>query len=311
VSVVGLVVGAWAIALTNQAYKWGGQPFLPHLVKYLIFSNILAVLIVIDLYTCTNLLGGNKLAFPKWYTVFKFLVRYLSSAFLLLSAVRMAQALRERPVPAPTNGALWTFIGLFGIAHVISATILLREGSGLWLYGTESALVIVVGIIGIGVLFYLAVGKHSQLNTERKTAVRQLTAPLVAVYLFLILAFVLLSSTDSITWSPYLVVAIFLLWQNCVPLVWLKTVFAKCYSVTTPLWSVKAVDTLVEQHQITKREREVMDLIIEGRSNKEIESTLFISFHTVKNHIYNLYNKLGVNSRGQLIRILSERGGPR
>ena len=35
--------------------------------------------------------------------------------------------------------------------------------------------------------------------------------------------------------------------------------------------------------------------------NKEIEDLLFISYNTVKNHIYNIYQKLGVNSRGQMI----------
>ena len=35
-------------------------------------------------------------------------------------------------------------------------------------------------------------------------------------------------------------------------------------------------------------------------SNKEIEDLLFISYNTVKNHIYNLYRKLGIKSRHEL-----------
>ena len=48
----------------------------------------------------------------------------------------------------------------------------------------------------------------------------------------------------------------------------------------------------------------------EGLSNKEMEDVLSISYHTVKNHIYNIFQKLGVKSRGQLIhRILQAQNG--
>jgi len=43
---------------------------------------------------------------------------------------------------------------------------------------------------------------------------------------------------------------------------------------------------------------------LQGKSNKEIEHQLFISPHTVKNHIYSLYQKAGVKSRGQLVHLL-------
>lgn len=48
---------------------------------------------------------------------------------------------------------------------------------------------------------------------------------------------------------------------------------------------------------LTPREREVLKLIAQGLSNGEIASTLFISQHTVKNHVSNIYRKLGENDR--------------
>lgn len=42
------------------------------------------------------------------------------------------------------------------------------------------------------------------------------------------------------------------------------------------------------------------------KSNKEIEALLFISYHTVKNHICNLYQKLGVKHRGELVHLAFE-----
>lgn len=56
-----------------------------------------------------------------------------------------------------------------------------------------------------------------------------------------------------------------------------------------------------EYFNISKREQEVLTLILKGNSNKEIENILAISSHTVKNHIYSIFQKTGVSSRGQLI----------
>jgi DNA-binding NarL/FixJ family response regulator len=50
---------------------------------------------------------------------------------------------------------------------------------------------------------------------------------------------------------------------------------------------------------LTEREREVMGLIASGRSNKAIAGELFISEKTVKNHIRNIYEKLGAGSRAE------------
>ncbi|UCE75494.1 MAG: helix-turn-helix transcriptional regulator, partial [Methanomassiliicoccales archaeon] len=60
------------------------------------------------------------------------------------------------------------------------------------------------------------------------------------------------------------------------------------------------LNNFAQQHEISQRELEVIKLLLQGKNNKEIQDILFISFNTVKNHIYNMYQKLGVNSRGQL-----------
>jgi len=51
---------------------------------------------------------------------------------------------------------------------------------------------------------------------------------------------------------------------------------------------------------LTPQEQKVVALIQEGKTNKEIAATLFISVSTVKTHINNGYKKLGVSSRDQL-----------
>jgi DNA-binding CsgD family transcriptional regulator len=62
-----------------------------------------------------------------------------------------------------------------------------------------------------------------------------------------------------------------------------------------------AMEKFFEKHEISQREREIIHLLLKGKSNKEIEDALFIAMGTVKNHIYSIYQKIGVKNRAQLI----------
>jgi len=53
--------------------------------------------------------------------------------------------------------------------------------------------------------------------------------------------------------------------------------------------------------EISRREREVLDLVLENLANKEIASKLFVSERTVKFHVSNLLSKFGVRRRADLI----------
>lgn len=52
---------------------------------------------------------------------------------------------------------------------------------------------------------------------------------------------------------------------------------------------------------LTKREKEVFELLIKNKSTKEISEELFISEKTVRNHISNSMQKLGVKGRASAV----------
>ncbi|MTI83683.1 MAG: response regulator transcription factor [Firmicutes bacterium] len=54
-----------------------------------------------------------------------------------------------------------------------------------------------------------------------------------------------------------------------------------------------------ENHGLTKRELEVLELVAKGENNKSIAEKLFISEKTVKNHLTNIFQKLEVTDRTQ------------
>lgn len=64
------------------------------------------------------------------------------------------------------------------------------------------------------------------------------------------------------------------------------------------------LESLCAEFHLSARERDIVQMILNGLSNKEIERDLFISSHTVKNHIYHIFQKTGAKSRSQLISMI-------
>jgi ATP/maltotriose-dependent transcriptional regulator MalT len=61
--------------------------------------------------------------------------------------------------------------------------------------------------------------------------------------------------------------------------------------------------------QLSTREREVYELLVCGRSNREIASTLFISESTAKVHVRHIFEKLGVHTRAEAVATGADRAG--
>jgi DNA-binding CsgD family transcriptional regulator len=63
-----------------------------------------------------------------------------------------------------------------------------------------------------------------------------------------------------------------------------------------------AGNDLASCRDLTRREREVMDLIAAGLSNRQIADLLVVSQKTVKNHICRIYQCIGIHERSQAVR---------
>lgn len=61
-----------------------------------------------------------------------------------------------------------------------------------------------------------------------------------------------------------------------------------------------AEDLINDSVRITQREKDVIELIAEGLSNKEIAEKLYLSPYTIKSHVHNILEKLTLNSRLQI-----------
>lgn len=61
---------------------------------------------------------------------------------------------------------------------------------------------------------------------------------------------------------------------------------------------------LAREFDLTRREEEVLIMLIEGRTRSEVARSLYLSDNTVKTHVRNLYKKLKVGSKDELVAVI-------
>ena len=60
----------------------------------------------------------------------------------------------------------------------------------------------------------------------------------------------------------------------------------------------------LKELQLNEREYEILQLLAKGLTNQEIAEEVFVSVNTVKYHLKNVYEKLGVNNRKEALHLI-------
>ena len=107
------------------------------------------------------------------------------------------------------------------------------------------------------------------------------------------------SETIQVFSEPFIILLF-----NSFPIFWFR-IFILKYGSMLPFKVEKTeLENLYNNQSVSKREQEIIELIIDGKKDKEIADILFIAYHTVKNHKYRIYKKLGVKSKFELLNLI-------
>lgn len=183
-----------------------------------------------------------------------------------------------------------------------------------WLF-IESPLAVAVSLAypvlytGVSVYYVTWLFRHS--GTPRAVSYPRAAVPVIALYLGLS---ILLSAVE--TALQFLVfknpgapgvlftLPLFYLAWNVLSLVFAYQVyFRNDMGGKGPLVSAEFTD----RYGITPKEKGVVELLLQGMSNRQIALELEISQNTVRNHIYSVYQKTGCDSRVELVNAVSKR----
>ena len=290
--VLNLIVGACVIVYFFQVSRSFPFPFISPMAWHLIlFNGALFILLMFE-YLEVNLPSFTN---SKQYILYLDL-GYLGVYFLL-------------------NGIV------FVMARIMTAFLEIRFKS-LFSYGFIAGFILIIFSFCMKTIFYDHISLGS-LTTVIYYYLQFLFFSLEVLLLIILMARAkkqipgwkrLIYSFAIINLSHYVVLALIFAFQNpflihsgylyfnLSPLFWLLVFFLKyARNIANQAESMGILDVFSIKYKISKREKEIMRLILLGKSNSEIKDELFISYHTVKNHLYSLYNKLSIKSRYELI----------
>ena len=165
----------------------------------------------------------------------------------------------------------------------------------------RAATYLLEGLILFSATFFLLIKARMISDKNRRKAI--LT---IGTMYFFILVFYIVLFVRLIIPTLYLFLILHFSF-NIPPLIYLG-VYLKKFDIEAILPGIKTrkMENFFENHNITQREREVFLLILKGKRTKDIEKELFISYHTAKNHIHNIYQKLNVQNRLQAANFLRD-----
>lgn len=298
-----LITGSGAIVWTFQKWSSFGYPFLESFAKVILFLNIGLLTEHLSVYTVTVV---SQQGYAEGLARAARGVGYLSGWFMVLMfwhLVRTVVLVRGGRIGERAAGIArltLSILAVFYAAAVVLAFLSIRPRP-------VTAARYSVLILSFLVSMYF-VARMLLLSAKERTGARAaMSIPLGAFYLGAYAAMIIVSAAPVP--GQALIVSLIMVLFNLFPFFWLKRYLPGFHAASTaPALREGAMDGIFDKYGFTPREREITGLILQGRSNKEIEAELFISVNTVKNHLYKLYQKLGINSRGQLVTFLLEKG---
>jgi DNA-binding CsgD family transcriptional regulator len=169
----------------------------------------------------------------------------------------------------------------------------------------SQALSLVLGaiilVIPVAALIYLMLRTARSSRAEGKRGLMKFAVVSLVCYLLFFAAFSIPQAGSPFRWA----VPFCLFLANIAPVLALRRILSLyCRPILPETFADPRMQRLRDHFQLSTREREILDLLLKGKSNKDIEKELFISHHTVRNHIHNIYQKLSVSSRLQLMNLI-------
>ncbi len=307
---LGLYLTAVSLALATlyicfRLHKRFERHFLQNGLYYLIAFFAAGLIDLVGRYLVSKLMGGQPAETVLLLRhIFAFLVFPFIPLSIYLFASFISGLLDEKVPPAwlRIHVVFWT---LFFLTLVVTTKNFLGGQGGrfsVFLFSLLSRTAFVFYLTAAGFLW----------PKTRKFQDRRLKKSLRVLSLLYVIGFclALISAEIQVSLpSAGQAIAIFFYFSlNLPPILFLRSHLGrfKPKPETLPFISGSNLAAFFAQTELSKREQEIVRLILEGKSNEEIARELFISIHTVKNHAYNIYQKLGVKNRLRLSRLVQE-----
>ena len=300
-NVISLIVGSWGALYSHQMYRRYKAQLFRSYTFYIIFFNTIILLTLVYIYIITNLLGEGQETHSSLLVVFAHMCDFFCEVGMVFHFLRVITALK--------NKALSRRFGQIFIVAVVCLAFIFGAGIAVFLVsgGIEMLQIITsasfFAALIVFILYLIGLVTHRPAPGSRipLSVSRVFGAFYLAGFFLFILTALFPQGVRMLSVS-----AVYLL-MNVWPLIWINAVYLPAVRRDRILLTdVSVRREIAEKYALSNREEEILSLLLQGKTYKDIESTLYISVNTVRNHVHNLYKKLGVGSRGRLVHLVLE-----
>jgi DNA-binding CsgD family transcriptional regulator len=302
--ILNLVVGFGIILFVFRNYKKYHQRLLLNLFYYCLSFNLLVFVDLNYTYTLINIFDNQFFDIPNLVSMVLFWLVFFAEFGIVYFLYTVITSLKRKKISTRVKHLLIAWFSTFSLLSIIGITDYLRTSNENLLYLVHEVWIFSMIIIIIFNLINLLVYSKRNDELEQKLEIQAFGA----IFLIAYTGFTI-SHLDFYILHLGIVEfdTLILLIINLCPAVWLHYYYLKYQAkITGKGESFVFWRNFIEEYGLTDREEQIIELIMDGKSNQEIEDTLYISVHTVKNHIYNIYQKTGVNSRTQLLHLIKQ-----
>ena len=303
VYIVTFITGFISVYHVNTRYAIYKYSFLKTYKYHILVFNLYVLSLAVTRYYKINIMntvrgvGSIKMQHAAdALLLFQKGVEYFGMILIAYTLVKILYQIQERTMGNLIKYSFIFMLTLSTFAYGIGVTYFLN-GEAHWLDLFCDILSGIIFLPVIGIFAFASIKmKHTKLDNRAFSTSLFLSFYLIALSMLFLQNFVGFKHQNVF-------VAAIILSMNLFPMLWstwlLKTKHRNHFSMNI---CPENIERLVSEYNISDREREIFECILQGLTNKEIQERLFISPHTVKNHNYNLYKKLGVGNRGELLR---------
>ena len=302
--IINLILATWCAVYVAQTKKASGHRILPSLQLYTVCYILLVFFILVYLYLTLNL---SKQAPPKFLLDAGLLGICILELLMIYAIFVIYLIFLGKPVSRGLKIGFWGGLGLFILSFGLRFFLVSGSLKSV-LYSIHFTVYDNVIALEV-VLFILILIRSIKISNPREARLaRSFALMYLSRYIFITLVFIFITFFTPFPRTIKMGLAMILfVYCSFIPILWIRWFFIDSADGSRgELGEGPTLDRLVEDHGISHREREILGLLLQGKSHREIEEELFISYHTVKNHIYNIYQKLDVKNRHQLFHLFAK-----
>ncbi len=307
---LGLGAAVWAVLAAQNLQKNYGTSALSTFLYYEIFMAVFGLYGIAGQGIVRMTLDARNAPFQTVETVWH-LFSILGAPFLILAWSMLLRLSREIFDEAPGRGMSRGFLLAAFILYIAYGTVLFilgtrPAGDAAWKTFTTAVKGLFAGVdaVVIAASALRVLGQSGSVADAAERSAIRTFGWVIAAAGFGRLVFLALSGRGGVFFPLYILVFFV---GNALPLIVWRAYLIK--RVPPPVEAgaevtVGELGAFSAAFDISKREEDVVRQVLEGKTNKEIAASLFITVQTVKDHLYRIFQKTGVRSRVQLINLV-------